>query len=185
MRSSSARISMPIAPWPTHGSITSKSSTVASKPSGTASPVMRAVGIDLEIQPRHAGEREDGRVQFAALGDLLHPRGDVAANLHDVQIRPRGQQRHFPPRAAGGDGRALRKIFQLQMRLESAQITLARRPVGLLLDGFFLLRQKSRVAVNQNIAHVLAFRRGGENQAGAADPSANLSGCGRRGRPGL
>ena len=83
-----------------------------------------------EIEPRQAGEREHRGVQFAAFGDFLHPRGDVAANFHDVQIRTRREQLHFAPRAAGGDGRALRKILQLQVRLEAAQRVLSRRPIG-------------------------------------------------------
>src|ERR1035438_3729699 len=41
MRSSCSRTSIPTAPWPTQGSITSVSRTVASKPSGTPSPSSR------------------------------------------------------------------------------------------------------------------------------------------------
>ena len=75
------------------------------------------------------GEREHGGVQFAAFGDFLHPGGDVAADFHDVQIRPRGEQLFLAPRAAGGDGRLRRKILQLQVRLETAQCALPRRPI--------------------------------------------------------
>ena len=45
LRSSCSRISMPTAPWPAHGNMTSGSRMVASSPSGTPSPSSRPSGV--------------------------------------------------------------------------------------------------------------------------------------------
>src|SRR5262249_10887242 len=43
--------------------------------------VQSAVGLDGEIEPRDAGQGEDGAVEFAAVRDFLHASRYVATNL--------------------------------------------------------------------------------------------------------
>ena len=69
---------------------------------------MNDVGVSLgepaANEPRH---REHDRVQFGAFADgLAQPRLDVAANSHDIQIRPDRQKLRPPPRTARAHRRA-------------------------------------------------------------------------------
>ena len=63
---------MPMAPCPTHGSMSFTSSNTASNPSGTASPCSFPSGVMLKFRRVMPAKREHSGVQFRAIGDLLH-----------------------------------------------------------------------------------------------------------------
>jgi len=65
--------------------------------------------------------REVDLIQFGMFGQEL---GEFLSRFG--KIRPGGEQRHFAPRAAGGNRRAFREIFQRRVRLETAQRALPR-----------------------------------------------------------
>ena len=101
-----------------------------------------AFGVTRKFRRLMPAEREDCGVQFRMIGNLLHARGDIAANFYDVEVGPLREQLFLAPRAAGGDGRAVWKIFQRGVRLETAKRAHARRPFGCLIP------QKIGIAIN-------------------------------------
>ena len=165
MRSSSSRTSMPTAPWPTQGSITSVSRIVASRPSGHRVAFQPALGCDAEVQPGHARQRQDGRIQLGPLGHLLQAGHHVAANVRDFEAGIEREQLRLAPGAAGGDYRARRQVLHGQVRLEAAPRRLAGGP----FDGVFVgfgSAQVIGVAIDQHVPHVGALADGAKREAG-------------------
>ena len=77
------------------------------------------------------------------------------------------EQLRFAPRAAGGDDRAVRKIFHRELRREATAFRMAGRPVLIRAGRFQLyVLEKFRVAIDQHVADIRAFADGAENQAG-------------------
>jgi hypothetical protein len=162
MRSSSARISMPIAPCPR---------TAASRPDPKPSPANHparrrrqfAVGLDFKIQPRQTGEREN-----------VASSSPRSATFASASKRCRESRRfsnpvarratHFAPRAAGGNVAPFGKSFSVVCGLKPRN---ALWPGDQSSDFCVALDfpKNSRRAINQNVAHILALGRGGENQS--------------------
>ena len=87
-------ISIPIAPWPTAGSISSKLSTDANN-----RPAPRTVVATFPAMVNSTtdtGEREHGAIEFSLLRHFLHPGRDVAADFDNrAQSEGRAAQLRF------------------------------------------------------------------------------------------
>ena len=89
---SSSRVSIPSAPCPTAGSITS---------AGKISVILIA-----RAQSRHARDRQNNRVEFAR-GHFPQPRIHVPAQIQHFKIAAKMPQLRLPPQAARPDARSL------------------------------------------------------------------------------
>ena len=184
MRSSSARISMPIAPCPTHGSITSRSKTVASRPSGTASPLMVPSALMSKFS----------RFMPASASMVASSSPRSATFCIRVATLPRISTMFKSGRAASND--CFRRVLLVAMVApfgKSFSFKCGLKPRKSLWPGdqsacslivSFASSETRRHDKSKHRAHprAWAWRR---ESGRRANPWANLSGCGRRGRRGL
>ena len=95
VRVSSARVSMPMAPWPTAGR--------------NSSTCMTCVARSRQAEPLQAGERQQRGVDLAVL-ELAQPRLDIAAQRRHVEVGPQPLGDRLPPQRGGADRGAARQF---------------------------------------------------------------------------
>ena len=80
-----------------------------------------------EAEPLQSGERQQGRVDLAGV-ELAQPRLDIAAQRHDVEIRPQPLHHRLPPQRGGADDGAVRQLARgsSALRLMKASRTSSR-----------------------------------------------------------